>query len=45
MTRQVRRVVTGHDANESAVVKIDEVEKGAMKLLFSRALILGAQLT
>ena len=27
MTRQVRRVVTGQDANERAVDKIDEVEK------------------
>ena len=32
MTRQVRRVVTGHDANGRAGVKIEEVEKRYRKL-------------
>ena len=29
MALQVRRVITGHDANGKAIVKIDEVSKNA----------------
>ena len=37
MTRQVRRVVSGHDANERAVVKIEEVEKRCQETFTSQS--------
>ena len=37
MTRHVRRVVTGHDANGRAGVKIEEVEKRCQETFISQS--------
>jgi hypothetical protein len=37
MTRHVRWVVSGHDANERAVVKIDELERRCQETFLSRS--------